>query len=279
VDKVKQDAMCARLIAFSDYNTNPMCNLGDGIIEGIKSVYYVWSVVMQYYVGLVVAIWNCVNNPLTLDGFGDCAASVANSILPPEIMFDMVECQSGEILYRTIIFFISLFTPIFDGIYWFTGYPANGYYTASAIDVELVQARPLECAFATFMMSNMWGQWGIHALMQQSKTLVVFMESLQFSTPSLDPMLNFHRTCAEIFLTSVVFLFRDIIIAVMELVRMFATLIEYEIKRRRGDEFPNPRIPAQSFTDVQKQFVALVGVLEGLIELFSDTFFKAWRTY
>ena len=238
---------------------------------------------MQYYSGLILSIWNCVNNPATLDGFGECASSVAESILPPEIMFDMVECQTAEVSYRIITFVISLMTPLMYVIYTFTKYPAYGYYAVNdkLVDenlnrkgeYELVQARPLECAFASLLMSMNTVQWAVNALMQITKALVIFLQFMQAAAPDLQEIYKFHRTAATIVLRTIVFVYRDFYVAVMEIARVMATIVELEMQLSEGDEFPNPRIPAQSFTNVQIGFMSLVSMFESFIELFSDIFF------
>jgi len=152
-DITVQNAMCDRLIAFSDYNSNPLCGAGDAAIESIKTVYYLWHTLQEYYLGLLVGIWNCVRKGEGAD-FVQCASNVSETAIPPDIVFDLIECQSAEMSYRIFTFGISLMTPMFSAIYKSVGYPADGYYAGGILDgVQHVQAKPLECALATTMMS------------------------------------------------------------------------------------------------------------------------------
>jgi hypothetical protein len=174
-----QKVMCDRLIAFSDYNSNPLCGAGDAAIEAVKTTHYLWHTLQEYYLGLLVETWNCLNDGPDMD-FVKCAAKLTETAIPPAMVFDLLECQSAEMSYRIITFGISLITPMFQAIYDAVGYPADGYWAGGLLDgIQHVQAKPIECAFATTLMAFNAPQWIVHILADVGKQLILLIEDVK----------------------------------------------------------------------------------------------------
>ena len=258
-NKTKQDIMCQHLVAFADYNSIPLCNAGDALIEQMKTTRYAQKIMSKYSLGLMVAVWNCLNSIAGKGGLAECASSISEEAIPPDIMYDTAECQGAENNVRIMNFVISLLTPIFDMIYKETGYPMNGYYTYYRVDnmntyhtigndmienkgeqLEHVQARPIEAALVTLGTAALTGQWAVHTSVAISKVIIELMRQFQGSSgepgskPSgialdtiLDQILDVRRQVMKILMRNSVFMARDLLFGVLEMARAFATVVNF----------------------------------------------------
>jgi hypothetical protein len=252
-DLDEQNAMCNRLIAFSDYNSNPLCGAGDAVIEAVKTSHYLWRTLQEYYVGLLVETWNCLNVKEGPDmDFAMCAAKLAETSIPPAMIFDLIECQSAEMSYRIITFGISLLTPMFQVIYDAVDYPANGYYGGGLLDgIQHVQAKPLECAFATTLMAFNAPQWIVHILADVGKQLIMLIEDVKGAVSGdhmsdvidefTDAIFDFNTEAVITVFRTIVISFRDFLIGILELARAISTMVHFQ---QSDPENRDPRTPS-----------------------------------
>ena len=278
-DKDVQDFLCSKLIAFADYNSNPMCNLGDALVGLMKGMHYDYRLMQEYYIGMIVAVWNCVNNPLTGDGFIECASSVTREIIPPKIFFESMECQSAEMFYRLSAFGVSLLTPMFGAIYRGTGYPQKGYYTSGADDVEHVQAFPIESALTTLVTAFMLPHWAVHIQSRLGVEIIDLLQKMHEGSFDLERIFAFRYTILTTTFRTNVIAFRDILVGTLQVGRAVATVIEYseQVDKCKSEVpacVPDPRLPHPSFTDFQKAIITVVELAQDFVEMFQVIFWK-----
>jgi len=284
-DKAAQDIMCEKLIAFADYNSNPICNLGDMFVELIKSGVYTNRLVQEYYIGMIVAVWNCVNNPLTADGFIECASSVTRELIPPKVAFELAECQTAELLYRLSAFSVSMLSPMFGAVYRGTGYPQKGYYTSGADDVEHVQAFPIEAAITTLTASvvNIL-YWVVHAVSRIGVEIVDILQKMHEGSFDLERIFTFRYTILNVLSRAWIIGIRDILVGTLQVGRAIATVIEYS---EQADKckievpacVPDPRLPHPSFTDFQKAIITVVELAQDFQEFIQEVLWMRMEVY
>ena len=263
-------------MAYSDYNSNPLCNGGDAVIELIKTAHLTYRTAEEYLTGLMVAVWNCVNAGHDGDAFTECAVSITREMVPPKTIFDLMECQSGEIAYRLSALVASLLTPLVMSVYRYTEYPDDGYYFTTGVDnLQHVQAKPIEAAIATLLTSLAAPHWAVHVLSTAGKGVVDILLSMQGQqlSAALTAVLRFRYVIMSAIVRATVLFFRDLLVGAMELARAISTVVEYD------EENSNPNLPDSSFTETQANIMTVVSMAQEFINLFADVFFQGLESF
>jgi hypothetical protein len=280
VDIDVQNAMCSKLIAFGDYNTNPLCNGGDYIIQIFKGAYISFRTLEEYQIGITVSIWNCmtrIGSEEVTKTFVECASSITKELIPPKLVFDLVECQTAEMLYRISMLAVSATTPIFQAIYSLLDYPDDGYVVENNNALH-VQAKPLEAALTTFITAAMGLPfWILHTQAYLGREVIDIIQNLQTGDiqDALPKIFQIRYTAQIAVVRMFVLYYRDALIAALEFGRASATLAEYN--RQRLDSSitsPNPRLPHADFTVFQDAVRTIVGLAQDFVEIVGEAFFK-----
>ena len=265
-----QALLCEKLTAFADYNTNPLCNTGDVLIEGVKSLMLALRTVNEYQLGMIVGIWNCIADASTLD-FASCGSKLSGEFVPSEAVFDLLECQVNELVYRTAVVLVSVWTPLFEAVYIKTGYPSNGYYASGADDLMHVQARPLEAGFAT-RMTALGGifTYPVHVFAECGRDLSVMFKALVSGTFDPTAFFSYHFKIQVSILRAIILFTRDLLIGLVQFARTADTVSYYQQQTGQKD----PKATTDTFKDFQKAIGEIVGLIQDIAELLTDSFIK-----
>jgi hypothetical protein len=212
--------------------------------------------------------------------FGMCAKNMTEDAITPDIVFDLIECQSAEMSYRIITFGISLITPMFQVIYDALDYPADGYYGGGLLDgIQHVQAKPLECAFATTLMAFNAPQWLVHVFADVGKQLIKMLQDIRGAvsiTPMsdmidefTDAIFEFNTEAIITVMRTMVISFRDLLIGILELARAISTMVHF---KQSDEKDRDPRTPSDKFHDSQKLIVNIIALIQNFAKLFTRTF-------
>ena len=219
-----QEMMCSKLIAFADYNTNPLCAGGDELAELFKSYNMVWRTFVEYLSGIFVAVWNCLanlgNNP-TAGELAECMISLRTESRPSDAVYDLLECQTAELVYRFSVMIVSRWSPAFDVFYKYIGYPHDGYYAAGVDQLQHSQARPMEAAFATAYTSfmNIVFFYPIHMVAEGGRDINAYYEKLLGGDLDLGMFSKLRVTLQINVMRSSLLSVRDVVVGILEFVR------------------------------------------------------------
>jgi hypothetical protein len=272
-----QNFMCRRLVAHADFNSIPRCNIEEASVAIYKNLIQTQRAVVEYHIGMYVAVWNCMNDPATLKGFLGCASSISKELIPPNTLYDLLECQAAEASFRASTIAMSYYTPIFAAVYMFTGYPDDGYFAKGADDIEHVQAKPLEAALASMVTAFSIPYWTVHMSSHLGRTFVSILEDLQSNPTDIgQAFVKFQSYRYEVQRTVFrvqIIQTRDMLVSVLQFVRVVSTIVEYY--ENKGD----PRLPNPIFMDIQEEVMDLVSLIQNFAELLSDVLFEGIEAF
>lgn len=272
----EQARLCEKLVAFADYNTNPLCNTGDVLIEAMKSFVLQWRTLNDYQVGMLVGVWGCLADATTND-FASCGSELSGEFVPSAAIFDLLQCQVTELVYRVTVAMVSMWGPLFEAVYLRTGYPSQGYYATGADDVTHVQARPLEAAFAT-LLTSFGGMitYPTYVFAESGRDLSIMFSALVAGSFNPAAFFAYRYKIVITALRALVLFFRDVLIGVVQFARAADTVAHYNAQP------VGQKDPTQT-TDTFKAFQSTVGKLVGLIqdiaELLTEPFVRGIEAF
>lgn len=278
-NKEEQSRLCSKLMAYADYNTNPMCNTGDVLIEALRSWVMALRTLYEYQTGMIIGIWNCIADAEDND-FSSCGGKLGGEFVPSKTAFDLVECQINELVYRVMVAFVSIWTPLFDTIYYRIEYPLDGYYAYGADDVMHVQARPIEAAFTT-LLTAFGGifTYPVHVFAECGRDLTSMFGELVNGVFDPTKFFEYRYKIITNALRAIVLFFRDVLVALVQFARALDTISYYQQRdQQRGpnrvEEFPDPTQTTSGFKDFQKAVGTIVGLMQDIAELFTEAFIR-----
>ena len=277
-DPTVQAALCEKLTAFAEYNTNPLCNGGDTYVEVVRSFVLVFRTFADYNLGMLVGVWNCMIDAGNLD-FAGCAESLSGEIVPSRAVFDLAECQTAELIYRTSATVVSVFTPLFDAMYAKSGYPKNGFYTRGIDDLQHAQARPFEAAFST-VLTSVGGIffYPVHVLAELGRDVSTMIEETTTGSFDIAKMFAYRKTFVVVQVRSLILFFRDLIVALTQFARAVDTVAHYE-ESLKVDPSPDPRRTSSEFLAFQKTVGDVLDLVQSIGELLSETFVEGVEAF
>ena len=276
-DPAVQAALCEKLVAFAEYNTNPVCNGGDVYVEMTRSLVLILRTLTDYFLGTLVGVWNCVIDSGKLD-FAGCAESLSGEVVPSRAFFDVAECQIAEFIYRVSTMVVSTFTPLFDAMYVNAEYPKDGFYATGADDLQHVQARPIEVAFTTVLTSVGGSCSTPSTSLPTWEGRVDDPRRRDEGVLDIASLLAYRRTFVVVQLRSVMLFFRDLIVALTQFARAVDTVSHYK-EAKKTDPSPDPKKTSAEFLAFQKTVGDVLEIVQSLGELVSETFIEGIEAF
>jgi hypothetical protein len=283
-DSEEQAKLCKHLIAFADYNTNPLCTSGDVLTELLRSLMIIIRTWEEYKNGMAIAIFNCVVN--TASDIGNqnvwlqCASELSAEMIPSKTIFDLMECEIAEILYRASVSLTSFWTPLLDVVYNSIGYPSDGYYAKGVDDLHHVQARPFEAAFTT-VLTAFTGilYYPVHIFADCGRDLIDMLNAFRSGTIDIFAVRKYRYTVSINVIRSVILFFRDGIIAITEFARVADTVDNYRKQVASDPMSADPKIPSSSFVEAQRTITSLVSLIQDIANLLSEEFMRGVEAF
>ena len=237
----------------------------------------------EYKNGMAIAIFNCVANSASDIGnqnvWLQCASELSAEMIPSKTIFDLMECEIAEILYRASVSLTSFWTPLLDVVYNSIGYPSDGYYAKGVDDLHHVQARPFEAAFTTVLTAYMGIlYYPVHVFADCGRDLIDMLNAFRSGTIDIFAVRKYRYTVAINVIRSVILFFRDGIIAITEFARVADTVDNYR-KQVALDPTADPKLPSSSFVEAQRTITSLVSLIQDIANLLSEEFMRGVEAF
>ena len=199
--------------------------------------------------------------------------------MPSRAVFDLAECQTAELIYRLSATIVSAFTPLFDAMYVTSGYPKHGFYAKGADDLQHVQARPVEAAFATVLTSaGGIAFYPLHVLADLGRDVSSILDDATTGSFDVAKMFAYRRTFVVIQLRSLILFFRDLVVALTQFARAVDTVTHYE-ESKKFEASPDPRKTSPDFLAFQKTVGDVLDIIQSVGELLSETFVEGIEAF
>lgn len=288
-----QAELCSKLVAYADYNTNPLCATGDELAEVFRGINMLSRTIAEYFTGVLVAVWNCLaglGNSGTAGAVAECTLSLQEELRPSSAVYDLLECQVAELTYRFSNIVVSGWTPVFTLIYDTLHYPADGYYATGVDNLQHTQARPVEAAYATAFTSvvNAFVFYPTHVFADSGRDINAFFDQV------VDGQLNvaaFNKLRIQLQINAMrssLLALRDVLVGIVEFVRSLDTVTNYGAQvedcgntppappavdgGERVETCANPGKVSDSFLSVHTNVLQLVSIIQELQELITTEF-------
>ena len=289
-----QAELCSKLVAYADYNTSPLCATGDELAEVLRSLNIIYRTFFEYWVGIIIAVWNCLAGlgavPTASDA-AECVLSLSKESLPSSAVYDLLECQVAELVYRFTNIIVSRWTPIFTAIYSLIKYPADGYYATGVDGLQHTQARPVEAAYATAYTSvlNLVFFYPTHTIAEAGRAINAFFEQIAGGNFSFEAYGRLRVELQILAMRSSLLGFRDVLVGITELVRSLDTVVNYKkqtedcvsappapssVDGGRVETCANPGKVSATFQSLHRNVLFLVDIIQQLQELLTDKFIE-----